>query len=722
MVLSMSAFAAAVTFASAGLVSGERPAAPPATEVRPVTDTLHGVPITDPYRWLEGDAKGEMTPDVATWTDAQNAHTRAVLDNLPGRKALEERLGRLMQMGSVSAPGMAGNRYFFTKREGTQNQAIVYVRDQHNGPDRVLLNPNTLDASGLVTISWTSPSQDGRLLAFGMYRAGDENSTLYLMDVDSGRWLADEIPGKVNSVSWLPDGTGFFYQRLADVSDPYSAQIKFHRVGTHHRQDPLLFRQFTKQENEQLATTWGPFFYTSRDGRWGVLGYWTSTSDNDLWIVDMDRWFRTGGPAGTGEFVKQPVMVGKKGRSFGGIVGDTMYLQTTVDAPSGRVLAVDLNNPAQQRVLIPERTDAVLESVSLARGLLVASYTKDVVSRMELFGLDGTPLGEVPLPGLGSAGVSVSDDRTEAFVSYTSFNEPPSIYRVDLAKPAERALWARPETPADPSIAEVKQVFFTSTDGTRVPMFIVHRKGLSLSGDNPTILYGYGGFNASESPFFSPTLFTWLEDGGVYAVANIRGGGEYGDAWHRAGQLGNKQNVFDDFASAAQWLIDNKYTRSERLGIVGGSNGGLLTGAMVAQRPELFAAAISAVPLLDMLRYQDFLMARYWVPEYGSAEDPEAFKWLRAYSPYHNIRPGVKYPAVLLTAGENDTRVHPLHARKMAALLQASTASDPARRPVLLWVDRDAGHGAGKPLNLRIRDAADSRIFFMWQLGMLEGK
>lgn len=715
------------TAAHASAQSAPVPAAPPATKVQPVTDELHGVKITDNYRWLEGDAKGNVTEEVAAWTDAQNAYTRGVLDNLPGRKELEERLRPLMTVGSISPPTMRGNRYFYSKREGTENQPRVFLREGPRGTPRLLLDPNTLDASGLVTISWISPNHDGTLLAFGMYRAGDENSVLYVLDVDRGRWLADEIPGKVVSVSWLPDSSGFFYQRLDNVDDPYSARIKFHRLGTHHRQDPVLFRQFTKEENEKLATTWGPFFYTSRDARWGILGYWTSTADNDLWVVDMDRWFRTGGGAAAGdakpEFVKVPIVTGSTGRNFGPILGDTLYLHTTVDAPNGKVYAINLNAPdrANWKEVIPERSDAVLDSVSVARGMLVASYTRNASTQIQRFDLSGKLLGDVELPGIGSASITVEDDRTEAFLYFESFNEPRSIYRLDLAA-GQRELWERPEVPVDPSTVEVKQVWFTSKDGTKVPMFLVHKKGLALNGDNPTILYGYGGFNVSETPSFSATRFTWLQDGGVVAIANIRGGGEFGDKWHQAGMGPNKQNVFDDFIAAAEWLIANKYTSSARLGVIGGSNGGLLTGAVLTQRPELFSAVVSAVPLLDMLRYQDFLMARYWVPEYGSAENPEQFKVLKAYSPYHNIRQGTSYPAVFITAGENDTRVHPMHARKMAAALQAATTGSPADRPILLWVDREAGHGAGKPLNLQIRDVADTQMFLRRHLGVSTAK
>jgi prolyl oligopeptidase len=690
-------------------------AAPPATPIRPVTDTLHGEAIVDPYRWLEGDDKGETTPEVVSWTEAQNAYTRSVLDNLPGRAELESRLRELMKVGSVSAPSMRGNRYFYSKREGNQNQSIHYVREGHDGEPRVLIDPNTLDSQGLVTVSWTEASHDGALLAFGMFRAGDENSTLYVLDVESGDWLADEIPGKVGGVSWMPDSSGFFYRRLADVKNPYSAQIMYHRLGLHPRQDKLLFEQY---KDGPLATTWGPYAYADRECRWMVLGYYTTTKANDLWAVDLSNWFETG------EFVMQEIITGEDARSSGPVIGDTLYLHTNADAPNARVFAIDLSagRPADRsswRELIPERPDAVLKGISIADTMIVAQYEVNAASEIRIFDLDGNPRGEVELPTIGSASISTREDRSEAFLSFTSFNTPHSIYRLDLNHPGERKLWERPEVPVDPSLVEVKQVWYESRDGTRVPMFIVHKKGLKLDGNNPTILYGYGGFNISQTPGFSSTLFPWYESGGIFAIANLRGGGEFGASWHRAGTLENKQNVFDDFIAAAEWLIENKYTSPPRLGISGGSNGGLLVGAVMMQRPELFAAAICGVPLLDMLRYQRFLMARYWVPEYGTAENPEHFRWLRAYSPYHNIRPRMRYPAVLFNTGENDTRVHPMHARKMAALLQASTLADPGERPILLWVDRDSGHGGGKPLHIRIRDVADTRLFMMRQLGML---
>ncbi|MGE0713413.1 MAG: prolyl oligopeptidase family protein [Planctomycetota bacterium] len=681
-------------------------AAPPGTPREPVTEDLHGEKLSDPYRWLEGDAEGNVTERVAAWTDAQNAHTRAVLDALPGRKQVEARLAELMQLGWVGAPTMRGRLLFNRERKGDQNQAPLYVREGPDGAPRLLLDPNTLDAKGLISLDWYAPSLDGARVAFGTSHAGDENTTLRVLETASGRWLADELPNKIDFIDWLPDGSGFFYSRLRELKDPYSRQIRFHRLGAHPRHDQTLY--------EQHSTTWGPFFTISPDARWGLLGYFTSTRTNDLWVVDLDRWFRTG------EFVRVPILEGADASAFGVIEGDTLFLRTSLDAPNGKIVAVDLHRPerARWKTLIEPRPDVTITELDVARGLLVLTTLHKASTRIERYALDGEALGPLTLPGIGSASVSLNRDRTEGYLTFTSFNEPSSIYRVDV-RADTRALWARPEVPVDPALVEVRQVVYESKDKTPVTMFLVHKKGLKLDGDNPTLLYGYGGFNISMTPSFSATLFPWLEAGGVYALPNLRGGGEYGDAWHKAGTLGEKQHVFDDFIGAAEWLIANKVTRPARLAISGGSNGGLLTGAVVVQRPDLFRAVISAVPLLDMLRYQRFLMARFWVPEYGTAENKADFAWLRAYSPYQNVKEGVPYPAVFLTAGENDSRVHPLHARKMAAALQHATTSPPAERPVLLWVDRDAGHGQGKPLSLRIRDLADVRMFLRWQLGML---
>jgi prolyl oligopeptidase len=713
---------------------------PPASRTDGVVDDYFGTKIVDNYRWLEGDNTdkanmGKVTPEVAAWTDAQNAYTRSVLDSLPGRDKVEARLRSLMEVGAISLPRMTGGasekegqkgRYFYSKREGSENQARVFVREGFAGQPRLLLDPNTLDDKGLVTVSWYSPSNDGKLLAYGTYRAGDENATLNILDVDSGKKLATTIPNKVQGADWLPDNTGFVYRNLADPKNPYSGQVMFRRLvggsnGTApNANDTLIIRQFTEAENKALATTYGPDGGLSKDGRWGVISYSTDTRNNDLWAFDFPAFVRSG------EVKRIDIMVGDKSQNSASIVGDTLFLTTTCNASNGRVIAIDLKNPAKDgpgwKEIIPTRKDAVIESVSVARGILAVQYMVNACNTIELFDFNGKPTGTLRLPGIGSAGLSTDQDRTEAFLSFTSFNYPTSIFRVDLAKPdAEPQLWERPEVPVDPSSVEVKQEWYSSKDGVRVPIFIVHKKGLKLDGNNPTILNGYGGFNVSETPFFSAGLFQWFESGGVFALPNLRGGGEFGEAWHNAGKLANKQNVFNDFIAAGEFLIQRGYTNSKRLAISGGSNGGLLTGACLTQRPDLFGAVIVAVPLLDMLRFQNFLMAKYWVPEYGSAENKDQFEYLGKYSPYQNVKKGTKYPAVLLTAGENDSRVHALHARKMAASLQACSGSDLAAKPILLWVDREAGHGQGKPLSLRVRDAADQRMFLMWQLGMLDG-
>jgi len=706
--------------AQAAATAKEPASMPPVPESRvdPVVETIHGKKIVDPYRWLEGsngdpEKMGQVTPEVAAWTDDQNAYTRSILDNLPGRKALEERIRPLMQIGAVSTPRVRAGRYFFSKREGDQNQPVWYWRTGARGESRVLLDPAALDESGLTTITWISPSPDGKQVAYGTYRAGDENTTLHLMSVDTGEKLALEIPDKTQAPEWLPDGSGFVYQNLKDPDDPYSGQVLFHAMGADPAKDPVLFRQYTKEENEKLATTWGPGGTLSRDGKWLTLVYWTSTRSNDLWVADFDAYRKTG------KLEKREISIGGDGTIFGDAVDGRLFLQTTQGAPNGKLQVVDLAT-MKRSDLVPERADATIQNFSIAKGILVVEYLEKASSAFDLFDFDGKPLGRLTLPGIGSGALATEVDSTEGFLSFTSYNYPTTIFQVDLTKPsAASAVWERPDVPVDPTTVEVEQVWYPSKDGTKISMFLVHKKGLAKDGARPTILYGYGGFNVSMTPSFTATFFPWFEDGGVFAVANLRGGGEYGDAWHEAGMLEHKQNVFDDFIAAAEWLVANKYTNASKLAIYGGSNGGLLTGAIAMQRPDLCRAAVVAVPLLDMLRYQNFLMARYWVPEYGSAEDAKQFETLLAYSPYHHVQEGTRYPAIYLTAGENDTRVHALHARKMAAKLQAVAAGVEDAHPVLLWVDREAGHGQGKPLNLRLRDAVDLRIFLRWQLGLL---
>jgi len=697
----------------------------PTSRTLPVTEVLHGRALTDDYRWLEGDNSdpdrmGASTPEVAAWTDEQNAYTRAVLDALPGRAELEERIRPLLTAGTVDIPHVRGERYFHLRRAGDENQPVAYWREGLDGDDRVLLDPTALDPSGLTTITWLAPDPSGHLVAYGTYSEGDENTTLHLLDVDSGTTLPLVIPGKVQQPMWLPDGSGFVYRNLLDPNNAYSGQVKFHRLGTPVADDALLYRQLTPDEDAVLATTWGPYGRLSHDGAWLILTYATDGQSNDVYLLDFEAFLETG------SVERREVSRGTVGNASGTVKDGTLYLFNFKDAPNGRVSAVDPAAPqeANWRDIVPEHAASTIASVTYTRHHIVVNYIHQASNRIEVFDLSGASVGSVPLPTIGTVATRSNEGEDAAFFEFASFAHPQSIYRFEAQRPAvQPRLWAAVASPVDPAAVVVKQVWYQSTDGTKVSMFLVHGRDLEPAsagqGDHPTILTGYGGFGVSRTPGFSATLFPWFEDGGVYALPNLRGGGEYGDAWHEAGMRGNKQNVFDDFAAAARWLIDNGYTRPERLAIVGGSNGGLLTGAALTQWPELFGAVVVAVPLLDMVRFQHFLMARYWVPEYGSAEDPDAFEWLVNYSPYHRVVPGTPYPAVLLTAGEHDARVHPVHARKMAAALQAATSSDPDEKPVLLWVDLEAGHGQGKPLNLVLREAVDQRLFLMWQLGML---
>ncbi len=705
-------------------------AGPPPTEVQPFKETLQGVEVADPYRWLEGSAgleNGEtdaaLDARVSAWTDTQNAYTRSVLDRLPRRREIEARLRQLEGGGGFRfGVRVSGDWTFYQQITPGQQQPVLTVSNpsKQGGEPRVLVDPVAVDPSSLTTLAWFEPSPDGKLVAFGLFKSGDENATLYLLETATGTWLADEILNKVREVDWLPDGSGFLYNHLADIANPYTRRVRFHRVGTHPRQDRTLAEQ---DKQGPGASTWGPFAHLSPDGHWAVVGHWMGSGVNDLWVMDFRQWL-----AG-GEAPRRPIVVGKQAQSGlpdtylkgDPIQGDTLYMTTNLDAPFKRVVAVDLNDPdpARWREVIPEKKGAALQKLDLAGGLLVATYLKDATTRLERFALDGTPRGELPLPGLGSADFTATPGSREAFFAYASFNEPPGIYRVDVATGERKLLW-RAQVPFDPATLEVEQVWYPSKDGTRISMFLIHRKGLKLDGCNSTLLDGYGGFGISMTPYFGLYTVPWFEAGGIYAVPNLRGGGEYGEDWHRAGMLERKQNVFDDFIAAAEWLIAKGYTRPERLAIEGASNGGLLVGAMVTQRPDLFSTAVAGVPLMDMLRYHKFLRARNWIPEYGSSEDPKQLAWLLRYSPYHNVKEGAKYPALLITAGERDERAHPLHARKMAARLQAATSGDPETRPILLWVERNTGHGYGTPADLQRAGAVDQMAFLMWGTRMGE--
>lgn len=707
---------------AAGSTPSRRPAdprRPPPTAVEPVVDRLHGEEIVDPYRWLEGSAAPEiegeaeeLDAEVEAWASAQSVYARRVLDGIPGRERVAERLRELLAAGEISHPRLAGDRTFLRRRDPGEEQAKLVVHGADGDDPRVLLDPDRLDGSGLTGLSWVEPSRDGSRVAFGLVTAGKEADVrIRLLDTASGRWLADEIPGRAGDVSWRPGGGSFVYRRLVDPDDPYSESIRYHRVGRHHRHDPVLLAQ---AEEGPLATTWGPRARLSDDGRWLLLKYWTSTAGHDLWVADFERWLESG------ELERREVHTGREVKSDGVVVGDTLYLHTTLGAANGRVVAADLAAPGHERwrEVVAEHPRAVVQRLAVGDGVLAVEYLEAAVSRIERFRLDGTALGELPLPGPGAAELVAAPGSDAALLTFESFDTPRSVFRADLGAGTVEP-WLAPEMTVDPDSVAVRQVFYPSLDGTRVPMFVIHREGLELDGERPTLVYAYGGFGASWSPRFDPTWFLLFERGAVVAVANLRGGGELGERWHRDGMRESKVHTIDDWIAALEYLIEEGYTRPQRLAVATGSNGGIAAAAMMNRRPDLLAAAVMVNPLLDMLRYQHFLLARYWVPEYGSAEDPEAFRWLSGYSPYHRVRQDVEYPAMLIEAAVNDARVHPLHSYKYAARVQTATAAEPAEAPVLLYRLEDTGHGVGQSREQQVQGDADKRAFVMWQLGML---
>lgn len=675
----------------------------PSTRVEPATDILHGQEIVDPYRWLE---QGDH-PDTIAWAEAQNTHTRALLDHVPGREALHDRLSQLLSIGVVTAPAPRRDRYFFTRREGQQNQPALYLRDGATGEERVLVDPNALNAEGTVALDWWYPSWDGKLLAYGISQNGDEWSTLYVLDVDTGNLLPDRIERtRYSSVAWMPDGAGFYYTRYPRPGDVpageenYNQRPFYHRLGTEPAYDPEVTGiELVPEDHVSLAV--------SEDGRYLKATVAHGWERSDIWLRDL-----TVEPP---EFV--PVAVGYDALFDADMADETLYMLTNLDAPRYRVFTVPMADPSRQNwtEIIPESPDAVLESITLAGGKLVGQYLKNATSELDVFEPDGSRLADIGLPTLGTVSQVTGEwGGLDAFFAFESFTVPPTIYRLSPLD-GSSARWMSIEAPIQPDAYTVSQEWFTSKDGTSVSMFVVHRTDLDRSHPQPTLLTGYGGFNISRTPQFARTMYLWLEHGGIYALPNLRGGGEYGEDWHRAGMLNRKQNVFDDFIGAAEYLIQHGYTDSSKLAISGGSNGGLLVGAALTQRPDLFRAVVCSVPLLDMLRYHRFLIARLWVPEYGSADEPDQFPFLYAYSPYHHVENGASYPAVLLMTAESDTRVDPSHARKMAARLQAANASE---WPIIIRIETRAGHGIGKPLVKVIEEQTDFWAFVFWQLGV----
>ena len=679
---------------------------PPKAKVAPVEDTVQGHKIVDRYRYLEnGD-----DPDTKQYVEQELAYTRSLLDPLPGRDRINARLSQLLTIGTVGAPQIGGKYYFYTRREGNQNQPVLYVREGLNGTDRVLVDVNKMSTDGTVALDWWFPTDDGKYVAYGTSPNGSEESTLRLVESATGKLLPDTIERtRFASVAWKKDNSGFYYTRHPKKGDVpageevYHVKVFYHDLGSDPAKDPLLFGEGRNAQDI-------PGVSLSEDGRWLLITVFQGWTKSELYLQDLSS--------------KNPPVEITTGKEFlysADFLKGKLYITTNEDAPRYRVLVADATNPKREnwKELIPQ-TDAVLQNASVTGGKLFAQYEHNASSELTIFDVDGKKLADIPLPTIGTVFATGGKwDSNELFFGFQSYTVPPSIYRYDL-NDGKTSQWAKVDAPSiDPSAFEVQQVWYNSKDGTRIPMFVVSKKGIEKNGKNPVLLTGYGGFNVSETPTFSRSMYLWMEHGGIYAVANLRGGAEFGEDWHRAGMLEKKQNVFDDFISAAEYLIAQKYTDKDHLSILGGSNGGLLMGAMITQRPDLFRVVVCAVPLLDMLRYQNFQIAKLWIPEYGSAEDPKQFDWLYAYSPYHHVKAGQEYPAILFMTADTDTRVDPMHAKKMAALMQAEAKNGASKeKPILLRIETKAGHGQGKPVTKQIEENTDMYSFLFWQLGV----
>jgi prolyl oligopeptidase len=675
------------------------PDAPPSS----VVEDYHGTKVADPYRWLE-EADSLATQ---AWVDAQNALTRSMLDG-PDRDAIKKRLSELYDYPRVSVPSRKGARYFYTRNPGLLNQAILYVREGLAGGERVLLDPNTLTADGTAALTAAAASHDGSLLAYGISRSGSDRQEILVRDVATGQDRADRLRWvKFTTITWTKDDAGFYYVRFPEPGtvpagdENYFAKVYHHRLGEAQEKDALVLQ--APQDKQVIFQT-----DITDDGRFLVLqSFKGSSDDGEVHLLDL----RSPG-------ARPALLPFTKGfahaYTFAGDFGGRLFFRTNEGAPLGRLIAVDYGQGRTEAVpVVPESQDKLAEAQVLG-GKLVLVRMVNASDRITVHALDGALEREIELPSLGTVtSLSGQPGLDEMFLGFTSFTTPATPYRYDIAR-KQLAPFESSKGSVDPSLYEVSQAFFPSKDGTRVSMFLVHRRGLTKDGQRPVLLSGYGGFNISIKPAFDPSDFVWLERGGIIAQANLRGGGEYGEAWHQAGMLDRKQNVFDDFIAAAEWLVQNGYTRREKLAIQGGSNGGLLVGAVMTQRPDLVGAVLCQVPVADMLRYHLFTVGRYWIPEYGSADDPKQFPFLLHYSPYHNVKDGVAYPATLITTADTDDRVSPGMAKKFGARLQAATRGD---EPILVRVETKAGHGAGKPVSKQIDEQADIYRFLSWRLG-----
>ncbi len=662
-------------------------------------DTYFGVQVADPYRWLEDPDSDE----TRAWIDAENTITRAWLDGEPKRTEIHDRLSKLWNYERFGTPHKRGDRYFYTHNTGVQDQSVLYTAPSLDADKQLLLDPNTLSEDGTVSLAGWVPSEDGKLLAYGLSDGGSDWRTWKVRNVETGTDLEDEVEWvKFSEVSWTHDGQGFFYGRYPVGGDDkleaanYDYKLYYHRLGTPQADDELIYERPDEPE-------WGFGNKVTEDGETLVIHVWQGTEEkNRIYLKSLKD-------------PKAPVVKLLDDFDayyyFLGNEGTTHWYQTNLDAPKGKVIQIDTTNPGRDnwKTLVPEAAET-LQSTSFVGGKLIMEYLKDARSVVKVFAKDGTAEGEVELPGIGSAGgFGGKQDSTETFYSFTGYTTPNTIYRYDIATGTSE-LYKQPEVDFDPSAYETTQVFYPSKDGTKIPMFITRKKGTEQNGENKTLLYGYGGFNISITPSFSVSNLVWLEQGGVYAVANLRGGGEYGEEWHQAGTKLNKQNVFDDFIAAGEYLVAQKWTSPEHMGISGRSNGGLLVGATVLQRPDLFGAAMPGVGVMDMLRYHKFTIGWAWASDYGTSEDnQEMFEYLRAYSPVHNAEPA-EYPPTMVITADHDDRVVPAHSFKFAAALQEAQQGT---EPILIRIETRAGHGAGTPISMQIDQKADELAFLV---------
>jgi prolyl oligopeptidase len=682
----------------------------PPTRTVDASETHFGVKVADPYRWLEDTS----TPGVKEWMDAQNHLARTYLDALPGRAALTKRYSELLHIDTITAPGRMGDRFFYMKRAAQQEKGVFYWKSavDANDTDHVLIDPNEYVGSNNASLGDTAVTLDGRLVAYTLRPNNADEATLYVRDVATAKDLPGEIitGAKYADPSWMPDGSGFVYTYLppaepGKVADrPGLAVVRYHKLGTDPKKDPILHEK-TGDPTKFIGAG------ISRDGKWIFFEQQNGWDRNDVYYQPLN-----GEPTAALANSWKPIVVGKPFLYSTRVWKGQAYILTNQDATRFRIYQVDMTNPdpANWKEIVPESADRVLNGMSIIGDKLVLDYLHNVVDEIEIHELDGKFIRTLELPGLGTVSeLEGEPDHDTFYYGFINFTTPPEIFETSISDPAQK-LWAKINIPVDPSPYTVEQKFYTSKDGTRVPMFIVHRKDMPMDGSTPFMMYGYGGFSVSQTPFFAAGWYPWLEAGGGFAVLNLRGGGEFGEQWHQDGMLLKKQHVFDDCIAAAEYLIAQGYTKPERLALRGGSNGGLLVGAVLTQRPDLFRAMVCEAPLLDMIRYVKFGSGKTWVPEYGSPDNETQFKALLAYSPYHHVVKGTAYPSVLFCTGANDDRVDPMHARKMVAELQAATGSP---NPILLRIEPQSGHGGGDQVKKTIEVGTDLWSFLIDQLG-----